>query len=239
MIKFSAQVTRIRWTEQGEERVELPAQFLPVGRIFLPKDSDVDEGDMIEEILPDGHTRTFRLSDIQFMNAGWGAGGLDHTEAHLEPVATRPAVATTCSGTISGLHRAVSAAAGGLYEDGQYASATCKALQAVEERVARLSTVNQSGTELMAHAFGGTTPLLDVTTTTGPDADDERAGFALLFTGAIQALQNPRGHGPSIVDQPEEAFEYLALASLLMRRLDIAASDSARAEQHRSARSSS
>lgn len=70
MIKFSAQVTRIRWTKQGEERVELPAQFLPPGRIFLPKDSDVDEGDTIEEIMPDGDTRTFRLSDIHFMNAG-------------------------------------------------------------------------------------------------------------------------------------------------------------------------
>lgn len=220
-MKFSAQVTRIRWTAQGEERVDLPAQFLSAGRIFLPKDSDVDEGDTIEEIMPDGDKRTFRLSDIQFMNDGWGTGALDHTEAHLEPVATRPAVEARTM--MSGMHKAVSAAAGGLYDDGQYASATFAALQAVEERVARFSTVDQSGTELMSHVFGGATPELDVTTTTGQDADDERAGFALLFTGAIQAIRNPRKHDPSIIDQPEEALEYLALASLLMRRLDLAA----------------
>lgn len=83
-------------------------------------------------------------------------------------------------------------------------------------------TTGQSGTELMSDVFDGTTPKLDVTTTTGQDADDERAGFALLFTGALQALRNPRGHGQPILDQPEETLEYLALASLLMRRLDIA-----------------
>ncbi|MCA1676195.1 MAG: TIGR02391 family protein, partial [Actinobacteria bacterium] len=90
-----------------------------------------------------------------------------------------------------------------------------------EERVTRFSKVEQSGTKLMAHVFGGTTPHLEVTTTTGQNADDEHEGFALLFMGGSQALKNSRGHGTPIADQPE-ALEYLALASLLMRRLDIA-----------------
>lgn len=221
MITFSTQVSRIRWTEQGDERVELPARFLPEGRLLLPKDVDIDVGDVVEETMPDGVTRTFRLSNVQFLNAGWGNGEFDHTEAHLEPVAARPVVVPRAI-SISGMHGAVSAAAGELFDDGHYASATFEALQVVEERVKRLSKVDRSGTALMSHVFDPTTPKLDVTTATGQNADDERAGFALLFKGAIQALRDPRGHGTPIVDQPEEALEYLALASMLMRRLDIA-----------------
>lgn len=221
MITFSTQVTRIRWTEQGDERAELPASFLPEGRLLLPKDSDVDEGDMVEEIMPNGDKKTFRLSKVNFMNAGWGSGALDHTEAHLEPVADRPGAA---AGDISvpGMHSAVAAAAGSHFDDGHYTSATFEALKAVEERVRRLSKVDLSGKELMSHVFGGTAPKLDVTTTTGQSADDEREGFALLFMGAVQGLGTPRGHGTSIVDEPAEALECLAVASLLMRRLDIA-----------------
>lgn len=188
MITFSTQVTRIRWTEQGDERVEFPARFLPEGRILLPKDSDIDEGDMIEEIESDGHKRTFRLSEIQFMNAGWGTGALDHTEAHLEPVADRPAVAERAI-SISGLHSAVSAAAGGLFDDGHYEAAISEALKMVEERVKRFRTGTQ-----------------------------ERDALALLIEGATQVLGDPRSAG----NQPAEALEYLALASMVMRRLDIA-----------------
>jgi uncharacterized protein (TIGR02391 family) len=54
----------------------------------------------------------------------------------------------------------------------------------------------------------------------GRNGQDEREGFKFLFAGAILGLRNPRGHGPQRDDDPEEAMEYLALASLLMRRLD-------------------
>jgi hypothetical protein len=38
--------------------------------------------------------------------------------------------------------------------------------------------------------------------------------------GAIQGIRNPKGHAPVKQVDPIRAMEYLALASLLMRRLD-------------------
>lgn len=128
--------------------------------------------------------------------------------------------ATVRKVTIDGMHEAVSVAAGALFEDGHYSSAVFDALKAVEERVKQLSGADQSGKKLMAQVFGGATPKLDVTTTTGQNAVDEREGFAQLFMGAAQGIRNPRGHGTPIIDSLQEALEYLAVASMLMRRLD-------------------
>jgi hypothetical protein len=39
----------------------------------------------------------------------------------------------------------------------------------------------------------------------------------------MQAIRNPRGHGEDLPDTADEAVEYLALASALIRRVDTAA----------------
>ncbi len=74
----------------------------------------------------------------------------------------------------------------------------------------------------MGKVFGGAAPGLDIMRAAGRSAEDERGGFAQLFMGAMLAIRNPRGHGSAVQDSAEEAMEYLALASLLMRRLDVA-----------------
>jgi uncharacterized protein (TIGR02391 family) len=51
---------------------------------------------------------------------------------------------------------------------------------------------------------------------------DEQRGYKSIFAGAAAGIRNPRGHEIDIRDTPDEALDYLALASLLLRRLDVA-----------------
>ncbi|MEQ8142681.1 TIGR02391 family protein [Streptomyces sp. OP7] len=105
-------------------------------------------------------------------------------------------------------------------EKGQYTDAVRSAFQAVEHRVQTLSGLSEVGAKLMGTALGSDTPKLVVTRATGPSLRSEREGFRDLFKGAMEALRNPRSHGPHFADDPEEAQEMLALANMLMRRLD-------------------
>ena len=49
---------------------------------------------------------------------------------------------------------------------------------------------------------------------------DEQKGFKFIFAGAATGIRNPHGHEVEVGDTPDEALDYLALASLLLRRLD-------------------
>jgi uncharacterized protein (TIGR02391 family) len=49
---------------------------------------------------------------------------------------------------------------------------------------------------------------------------DEQKGYKFIFAGAATGIRNPRGHEIDIGDTPDNALDYLALASLLIRRLD-------------------
>lgn len=118
------------------------------------------------------------------------------------------------------LHPEVAAVAAERFEKGQFTDAVRSAFQAVEHRVQNLSGLTEVGTRLMGMALGSATPKLVVTRATGPSLQSEREGFRDLFKGSMEALRNPRSHGPHFADDPEEAQEMLALANLLMRRLD-------------------
>jgi hypothetical protein len=50
----------------------------------------------------------------------------------------------------------------------------------------------------------------------------EVQGYRYIFAGASAGIRNPRGHEVDIGDTPDEALDYLALASLLLRKLDAA-----------------
>ncbi|MGH3884189.1 MAG: TIGR02391 family protein [Pseudonocardiaceae bacterium] len=107
-----------------------------------------------------------------------------------------------------------------LLEDGRMPEAILEALRLVEERVQILTASEDSGHTLMESVFGARPPQLDITTTTGPSAEDERESFRLLFIGAMLGLRDPHGTGEAVPLTVDETLEYLALASMLMRRLD-------------------
>lgn len=49
---------------------------------------------------------------------------------------------------------------------------------------------------------------------------DEQEGFRFIFMGAMQRIRNPKAHDEVVQEDEDRAYDYLALASLLMRRLD-------------------
>jgi uncharacterized protein (TIGR02391 family) len=118
---------------------------------------------------------------------------------------------------LSDLHPAVQKAASLLYVNGHYAEAISAATKALEIAVRDRSGLPWSG-NLMGNAFGdgGT---LSVRRHRGLTGEDEQTGFRFLFMGAATALRNPRTH-EFIEDDSVSALEHLALASMLMRRLD-------------------
>lgn len=121
---------------------------------------------------------------------------------------------------LSGLHEAIAEHAGGLYASGHYSQAIFEALKALEVRVRQQSASDAFGRELMDKAFKGDPPPVDLRHASGRSGDDEQEGFRFIFMGAIQGIRNPKGHDLVHQDDPERALEYLALASLLFRRLD-------------------
>jgi len=109
-----------------------------------------------------------------------------------------------------------------LFDDGHYSQATFEAFKFVDKEVARLAKHNESGFKLMMAAFSEASPLLKLNGCVSTSERDEQKGFQFLFAGSILAIRNPRGHEYAIHDSPDECLDHLALASLLLRRLQSA-----------------
>jgi uncharacterized protein (TIGR02391 family) len=125
---------------------------------------------------------------------------------------------------IQRLHPDIQAASAPLLRDGHPAAAVFEAFKAVEVRVKRLSKLrSRSGKDLMARAFRLPEPLLPINRGETDSDINEQEGFQLIFMGAMQGIRNPKAHEMNAPLEEDRAFEYLALASLLMRRLDDAA----------------
>jgi uncharacterized protein (TIGR02391 family) len=73
------------------------------------------------------------------------------------------------------------------------------------------------------HAFGcdNRQPLLQFNDLQTDAARDEQKGFLFLYKGIV-SLRNTKAHSNRAFDSPQRGFEYLALASLLLRLLETA-----------------
>ncbi len=187
--------------------------------IYLPIGTDVQEGDYLEHRLPNDELRMMTVIDVIHPYMPSATNGEDHIEVTCVP-SKRVAIPQVMA---PALHPTISVAVA-LAEEGRMPEAVCKALRLVEERVRSLVESDESGGALMEAVFGARPPQLDITTTTGEQVDDEREGFRLLFIGAMLALGGPHCAGRAVPALRDEAMEYLAVASMLMRRLDRAAS---------------
>lgn len=123
---------------------------------------------------------------------------------------------------LEGFHGDVIAAAAALFANQHYEQAIFDAFKAVEVRIRKLTGLQSSGQKLVGAAFGGTPPRIMLTTASGQVGIDEHEGFRLLFLGALQGIRNPKGHAFLPIEDPQACLELLALASLLLRRLDLA-----------------
>lgn len=106
------------------------------------------------------------------------------------------------------------------FDDGHFAQATFEAFKYVDKEVQRLSGSSKAGTSLMMNVFCGTSPAIKLTALNGKSEKDEQEGYKFLFSGAILAIRNPRGHEVGVNDDPDTCLDHLALASMLLRHLE-------------------
>lgn len=110
-----------------------------------------------------------------------------------------------------------------LFDDGYTEQAVFEAFKFIENEVKRISHLKgKTGYALMMDAFNESNAKIKLNHLTTESEVDEQRGYKSIFAGAAAGIRNPRGHEIDIGDTPDEALDYLALASLLLRRLDAA-----------------
>jgi uncharacterized protein (TIGR02391 family) len=107
-----------------------------------------------------------------------------------------------------------------LFDDGHYSESTFEAFKYVDKTVQKLSLSNDIGVKLMMSVFSEDAPKLRLTALSNPSEIDEQKGYRFLFSGAVMAIRNPRGHEVDVNDDPDTCLDHLAFASLLIRRLE-------------------
>ncbi|WP_435200330.1 TIGR02391 family protein [Janibacter sp. GS2] len=107
-----------------------------------------------------------------------------------------------------------------LFDDGHWEESVFHAFKFIETEVKRISSERGTGYKLMMNVFNEDNPKVRLNAVTTESEVDEQKGFKFIFAGAATGIRNPRGHEVEVGDTPDEALDYLALASLLLRRLD-------------------
>jgi|SRR5581483_337186 len=118
------------------------------------------------------------------------------------------------------LHPALPSKTKRLFDDGHYAEATFEAFKFLDKQVQKHAGVSEVGFKLMMMAFADTSPLVKLNSGATVSEHDEQKGFQFLFSGAILAIRNPRGHEFDVQDDPDTCLDHLSLASLLIRKLE-------------------
>ncbi|MDQ3765557.1 MAG: TIGR02391 family protein [Actinomycetota bacterium] len=219
MIFFTTFVTLIRRQQDGaERRLGSPAR-VEGDTIRLPIGTEVQLGDYIEHRLPNEEPQMVAVIDVVHPHMPGASTVDDHIEVTCVP-SERVALLDFTNPV---LHSTLSVALA-LVEDGRMSEAISEAMRLVEERVRSLTASDGFGHTLMESVFGARPPKLDITTTTGRAAEDEREAFRLLFIGAMLGLRGLHRADIAVPVTVHETLEYLAFASMLMRRLDRAES---------------
>ena len=219
MIFFTTFVTLIRRQQEGTEtRMSSPAR-VEGNTLRLPLGTEVQVGDYVEHRSPNDEPRMMMVIDVIHPYTPDTCDIDDHIEVTCVdngrvaiPEIRAPA-----------LHPSMSVALK-LVMERRMSMAIFEALRLVEERVQSLTASDDSGRKLMESVIGARPPQLDITTTAGQAAEDEREGFRLLFIGAMLGLGSLHGADRAAHPTLDETLEYLAVASMLMRRLDRAES---------------
>ncbi|MFM0428996.1 TIGR02391 family protein [Paraburkholderia aspalathi] len=107
-----------------------------------------------------------------------------------------------------------------LFDDGHCAEATFEAFKYIDKFVQAHSNVSESGMKLMMQVFDEAKPVIKLTALSNTSEIDEQKGYRFLFSGAVMAIRNPRGHEVNASDDPDTCLDHLTFASLLLRRLE-------------------
>ena len=92
---------------------------------------------------------------------------------------------------IENLHPEVVTVASDLFVNGHYAQAIFEAVKALEQRVRSQSNLDESR-DLMARAFCGDPPPIDLSVESGQSGRNEQHGLRLVFMGLAKAYETRR-----------------------------------------------
>lgn len=145
------------------------------------------------------------IRQLQERKADFGGDTASRVRSAFEGLDLHPRIAGVC----------VELCRGGHYRNAVL-DASLALVNMVKERSRR---PDLDGTKLMATVFTKNGPVLAFNALADQTEQDEQEGLMHLFMGATLALRNPRAH-TLLDDSPELALEYIALISLLAKRLD-------------------
>jgi hypothetical protein len=93
MFDYDTPITVVRGSGPDEQR--LPMQAIDMDNSFaLPVTADIQEGDRVERLLPNGRTRTVYITKVDVRQSPFQDGSdLDHTEAHYSITPPAPPAA--------------------------------------------------------------------------------------------------------------------------------------------------
>jgi uncharacterized protein (TIGR02391 family) len=119
------------------------------------------------------------------------------------------------------IHPEIRMASAELFRDGHYSQSILEAYKALNNLVkARSGRTDLDGKPLMSTVFSRDKPILALNPLGSTSDKDEQEGFMLLYMGAMVGIRNPKAHEMVQQDDPFKTLEYLALASLLAKRVD-------------------
>lgn len=117
------------------------------------------------------------------------------------------------------IHESIPVKVRTLFDDAHYSQATFEAAKYLDKLISVHSGLKKSGAALMQEAFKESTPAIPLNSLLTPSERDEQKGYQWIFTGAIWAIRNPRGHEFDVQDDMMQCLDHLSFFSMLMRRL--------------------
>lgn len=187
---FGTQQVVIIHNEGTEDETRTEAQaHIQARQGFFEVETRIYEGDIVEMDDPRGGRERRLAAEVLVHNV---PGGMAHTSV-VWGKAGPPRGAPVRRLRLENLHRNVIAAASDLFNDQHYASAVSEAFKSIEVGVRDLTKISdKSGPKLMAAAFAGQPPSLDVSTETGRSGDDEREVSWRCFAAPCSVSAIPR-----------------------------------------------
>ena len=116
-------------------------------------------------------------------------------------------------------HQRIIAASKSLFESGHYSQAIFEAFKAVNNFVKEKSGLSLDGKALMSKVFNEDAPIIKLNELLTQSDKDEQEGFKFLFMGAMVGIRNPKAHDFIEMKDPYKTLEYLAFASLLLKKI--------------------
>ena len=122
-------------------------------------------------------------------------------------------------------HPKVIKASKSLFDTGHYSQAIFEAFKAVNNFVKEKSglTPNEirgmKDSKLMGKVFDVNNPVIKINELISDTDISEQEGFKFLFMGATLGIRNPKAHDFIEMEDPYKTLEYLAFASLLLKKI--------------------